>query len=237
MKKILLSTVYILSLFLISCGGGDTEGGDGNGGGPVDPPTPQKPSKAVLSKPANNTECLEVDAVKFEWNASENTTSYTLNVKNLLTNEISTNTITSTSAEVTLTKGFPYSWQVISTNATSFVAESDKWKFYLSGEALKNHAPFPAEILTPIPGSSVSSGSISLSWSFSDIDANDTHSFDLYLDQDGDDPATKKIVSNYGARKRTVSLTTPGVYYWRVVTKDNHGTSSDSGISTFTVLE
>ena len=151
MKKILLSTVYILSLFLISCGGGESEGGDGNGGGPVDPPTPQKPSKAVLSKPANNTECLEVDAVKFEWNASENTTSYTLNVKNLLTNEISTNTITSTSAEVTLTKGFPYSWQVISTNATSFVAESDKWKFYLSGEALKNHAPFPAEILTPIP--------------------------------------------------------------------------------------
>ena len=67
MKKVLLSTVYILSLFLISCGGGESEGGDGNGGGPVDPPTPQKPSKAVLSKPANNTECLEVDAVKFEW--------------------------------------------------------------------------------------------------------------------------------------------------------------------------
>ena len=71
MKKILLSTVCILSLFLISCGGGDSEGG-GNGGGPVDPPpTPQKPSKAVLSKPENNTECLEVDAVKFEWNASK----------------------------------------------------------------------------------------------------------------------------------------------------------------------
>ena len=186
MKKVLLSTAYILSLFLISCGGGESEGGDGNGGGPVDPPTPQKPSKAVLSKPENNTECLEVDAVKFEWNASENTISYTLNVKNLLTNEISTNTITSTSAEVTLTKGFPYSWQIISTNSTSFVAESDKWKFYLSGEALKNHAPFPAEILTPKPGSSVSSGSVSLSWSFSDIDANDTHSFDLHLDQDID---------------------------------------------------
>ena len=45
------------------------------------------------------------------------------------------------------------------------------------------------------------------------------------------------MISNYGARKRTVSLNTPGVYYWRVVTKDNHGTSSDSGISTFTVLE
>ena len=50
-------------------------------------------------------------------------------------------------------------------------------------------------------------------------------------------PSTKKIISNYGARKRTISLNTPGIYYWRVITKDNHGTSSDSGISTFTVLE
>ena len=236
MKKVLLSTVFFISILLISCGG--SAEGEGGESGPVDPPpTPQKPSKAVLEKPANNSECLEVDAVKFEWNASENTTSYTINVKNLLTSEIITNTITTTSLEITLTKGFPYSWQVISTNSTSFVAESDKWKFYLSGEALKNHAPFPAEILTPKPGSSVSTGSVSLSWSFSDIDANDTHSFDLYLDQNEDNPATKKIISNYGARKRTISLNTPGIYYWRVVTKDNHGTSSDSGISTFTVLE
>ena len=236
MKKVLLSTVFFISILLISCGG--SAEGEGGESGPVDPPpTPQKPSKAVLEKPANNSECLEVDAVKFEWNASENTTSYTINIKNLLTSEIITNTITTTSLEITLTKGFPYSWQVISTNSTSFVAESDKWKFYLSGEALKNHAPFPAEILTPKPGSSVSSGSVSLSWSFSDIDANDTHSFDLYLDQDEDNPSTKKIVSNYSATKRTTSIDTPGVYYWRVVTKDNHGTSSDSGISTFTVLE
>jgi hypothetical protein len=232
MKKILLSTVCFISILLISCGGSTDDGG---GGGPVDPPpTPQKPGKSVLGKPANNTECLEVDAVKFEWNSSENTTSYTINVKNLLTNEIVSNTTTSTSVDITLEKGNPYSWYVISTNSTSLVTESDKWKFYLSGEALKNHAPFPAEILTPKPGASVSSGSVSLSWTFSDIDANDTHSFDIYLDQND---ATKKIISNYGAKKRTVSLNTPGVYYWRVVTIDNHGTSSDSGISTFTVLE
>ena len=142
-------------------------------------------------------------------------TSYTLNVKNLLTNEISTNTITSTSAEVTLTKGFPYSWQVISTNATSFVAESDKWKFYLSGEALKNHAPFPAEILTPKPGSSVSSGSISLSWSFSDIDANDTHSFDLYLDQNGDSTLN---TADYSSTKKSVTLSSLGTSHSHFLT-------------------
>ena len=206
MKKNIF-TISLLSVLLISCGGGGTD----DGGGPVDPPAPQKPSKSVLSKPDNNSECLEVDAVKFEWNSSNNTTSYTINVKNLITNEISTNTTTSTSVEITLTKGYPYSWQIISSNSTSFVAESDKWKFYLSGEPLKNHAPFPAEIITPKPGSSVNSGQIQLSWSFSDIDSNDTHVFDIYIDKvDG----SSILVKNWGATKRSLTLSDPGTYYW-----------------------
>tara|TARA_Y100000385_G_scaffold4057_1_gene4419 strand:- start:780 stop:1472 length:693 start_codon:yes stop_codon:yes gene_type:complete len=223
--------ISLLSVLLISCGGGTDDGG---GTDPVDPPAPQKPSKAVLSKPENNTECLEVDAVKFEWNTSNNTTSYTINVKNLTTNEITTNTSTSTSAEITLTKGYPYSWQIISTNLTSFVTESDKWKFYLSGEPLKNHAPFPAEIISPKPGSSLNTGQVQLSWSFSDIDSNDTHGFDIYIDKvDG----SSILVKNWGATKRTLTLDEPGKYYWRIVTVDNHNSSSDSGVSTFTVLE
>ena len=234
MKKIYFKSIYVLSLILFSCGGSSGDDGGGSGG-PVDPPpTPQKPQKAVLSKPENNSECLEVDAVKFEWNTAANTTSYTLNVKNLLTNEISSTTTTSTSADVTLTKGFPYSWQVISTNSTTFVGESDKWKFYLSGEPVKNHAPFPAEIVDPSPGASVNSGSVQLSWTFSDVDSDDTHSFDLYLDKvDG----STLLVSGWGATKRTISVSDPGTYYWRVVTKDNHNASSDSGVSTFVVLE
>ena len=235
MKKIFFTSIYLLSLIMISCGGGGDENGGGGNGGPVDPPpTPQKPQKAVLSKPENNTECLEVDAVKFEWNTAQNTTSYTLNIKNLTTNEISTNTTTSTSAEITLEKGFPYSWQIISTNSTSFVAESDKWKFYLSGEPLKNHAPFPAEIVAPSPGASLNTGSVQLSWTFSDIDSNDTHSFDIYIDKED---ASTLLASNWGATKRTISLTDPGTYYWRIVTKDNHGASSDSGISSFIIFE
>ncbi|MGB0633213.1 MAG: hypothetical protein ACPGKX_01410 [Flavobacteriaceae bacterium] len=234
MRKIFFTSIYLLSLIMISCGGGGDENG-GGGNGPVDPPpTPQKPQKAVLSKPENNTECLEVDAVKFEWNTAQNTTSYTLNVKNLTTNEISTTTTTSTSAEITLEKGFPYSWQIISTNSTSFVAESDKWKFYLSGEPLKNHAPFPAEIVAPSPGASLNTGSVQLSWTFSDIDSNDTHSFDIYIDKED---ASTLLARNWGATKRTISLTDPGTYYWRIVTKDNHGASSDSGISSFIILE
>ena len=54
MKKILLTTVCFISILLISCGSGGEDDG-GGGGGPIDPPpTPQRPSKAVISKPANN---------------------------------------------------------------------------------------------------------------------------------------------------------------------------------------
>jgi hypothetical protein len=62
MKKILLTTVCFISILLISCGsGGDADGG---GSGPVDPPpTPQKPGKSVLGKPANNSECLEAEVM------------------------------------------------------------------------------------------------------------------------------------------------------------------------------
>ena len=192
MKKILLSTVCFISILLISCGGSTDDGG---GSGPVDPPpTPQKPGKSVLGKPANNTECLEVDAVKFEWNKSDDTSSYTLIIKNLLTQEKISQTTTSTNVEITLTKGFPYSWQIISTNTSSSTASSAKWKFYLSGTAQKNHAPFPADILTPKPGATLTVGNIQLSWSFSDVDTSDSHTFDVYLDKK--DASTLNI-SNY----------------------------------------
>ena len=235
MKKILIATFCVLSSILISCSGGSDEGstGGGGGGGPIDP-GPVSPSAATLSKPTNNSECLEVDAVKFEWAKSNNTDSYTIVIKNLLTLEQISATTTSTSLEITLTKGFPYSWYIISTNTTTSTASSTKWKFYLSGEAQKNHAPFPADILAPKPGETVSTGSIQLSWSFSDIDTSDQHTFNIYMDlKDGSTINS----SNYTATKKTITINEPGTYYWKIVTKDNHGSSSDSGVSTFIVTE
>ena len=236
MKNITLkSIVLIFSILLMSCGGsGGDEGNNGGNNGGGDPPGPIAPKAATLSKPANNSECLEVDAVKFEWNKSDDTTSYTIVVKNLLTQESMSQTTTDTSVEITLTKGFPYSWYIISTNTSTSTASSAKWKFYLSGTPQKNHAPFPADILAPKPGATLTVGNIQLSWSFSDVDTSDTHKFDIYLDKKD---ASTRNTSNYTASKKTVSLNEPGTYYWRVVTKDNHGSSSDSGTSTFILIE
>jgi len=232
MKKILILSFFVFSIALPSCSGSSDGGNNGGEGG--EPVGPAAPSAAKLTKPANNSECLEVEAVKFEWNKSNDTTSYTIVIKNLLNSEIKSQTTTSNSAEITLNKGNPYSWYIISTNTSTATATSDKWKFYLSGEAQKNHAPFPADILAPRPGETVNAGVIQLSWSFSDVDSSDTHSFDVYLDtKDGSSVNT----SNYTYTKKTVTLSNPGTYYWKIVTKDNHGSTSDSGVSTFIVIE
>ena len=127
-----------------------------------------------------------------------------------------------------------HSWQITSSNSSNTTAKSDKWKFYLSGEALTNYAPFPAELLTPAPDASVEKGNIELTWSVSDIDEDDSHKFDIYLDQSD---ASTRIFSNHSTRSKTITLSTTGKYYWRIVTIDNHGSNSDSGISSFTVTD
>jgi len=224
MKKILILSFFVFSIALPSCSGDDYELRE-----------LKDPEIAVLLKPDNNTECLEVEAVKFEWGKSENTETYTIVVTNLLSKEIITQETTSPTREITLVKGKPYSWQVTSSNSKVVKkSKSEIWKFYLSGEALFNHAPFPAEILAPLYDVSVTKGAIELSWSASDIDTSDTHSFDIYLDQTD---ASTLNTTDHSSTKKSVTLNSLGTYYWKVITKDNFGNNSDSGVYKFTVTE
>ncbi len=193
---------------------------------------PVDPAAANLSKPANNTQCLEVDKVKFEWNKSDNTDTYTITIIDLISSATVTQNTSTNTVEITLTKGKPYSWQITSKNkSTSKTAKSEVWKFYLSGAADSNHAPFPAEIIAPKNDTTVSAGSIELSWKVSDVDVGDTHKFDVKLDKTN---ATTVICTDQADTKKTITLTA-GVYYWRVIAKDNNGNHSESGVYKFTV--
>ena len=193
---------------------------------------PVDPEAANLSKPANNSQCLEVDSVNFEWNKSENTDSYTITIINLDTNETTNKNSNTNSVEVSLEKGKPYSWQITSKNKnTSKTAKSEIWKFYLSGAANTNHAPFPAEIIAPKNDAVVSAGSIELSWKVSDVDVGDTHTFDVLIDELD---ASTVVSQDQADTKKTVDLT-KGVYYWAIIAKDSKQNHSHSGIYKFTV--
>ncbi len=228
MKKYL----YVLPLMMLLACGGKSGGGDTP---TPPPPPPPAPTAATLKTPAQNSECLDGENVEFSWNASENTDSYTIVVKNLLTTSQISQTTTSTSVTIKLELGKPYSWFITSSSSTSTqTASSTKWKFYLKGEATTNYAPFPADLITPKSESSVNSGSVKFEWNGSDVDEDDSLTFDLYVDTNN--PPTNKVKTNLSSSTTNVTLDA-GTYYWKIVTKDSQGSNSDSGVAMFKAVD
>ena len=224
--------LYVLPLMMLLACSGKSGGDDPT---PPPPPTPPAPTAVTLKTPAQNSECLDGENVEFSWNSSENTDSYTIVVKNLLTTSQISQTTTSTSVTIKLEKGQPYSWFITSSSSTSTeTASSTKWKFYLKGEPTTNYAPFPADLITPKPESSVSSGSINFEWNGSDVDEGDSLTFDLYVDTNY--PPTNKIKTNLSSSTTNVNLDA-GTYYWKIVTKDSQGSNSDSGVVMFKAVD
>jgi hypothetical protein len=232
MKK-LKYILFITLIVLVSCKG--KEGGGGDGG--VDPPPPAPaPKAATLNAPANNSECLDGENVEFKWAASENTDTYEIFIKNLLTQSEQSQTTTSTSVTINLTKGQPYSWYIVSkSNTSTETAQSAKWKFYLKSEPVSNYSPFPADLVSPKSEATVSTGSIKFEWSGSDADSGDTLTFDIYVDSSN--PPTTRIKANHSSSSINHPINDSGTYYWKIITKDNSGSNSDSGVSKFKVVD
>lgn len=222
----------IVGILSLSCGGGGDE--------PAPPPVQKiPPSAATLIFPYQNSECLEgtnvtntQSTINFEWSNAANTNSYELVVKNLKTTVSTTHTSTTNSKSVVLERGVPYSWYVISKSTTvAETATSSTWKFYNAGLATQSYPPFPAEILAPLMGAFVTatSNTVTLKWKGSDVE-NDIASYEVYFGV-ANPPAIHK--PNHTTMELAVTTTANTVYYWKVVTKDTKGNTSDSGIYQF----
>ena len=231
MRKIL----GLLSAFaLLSCGGGDSA---------PEPPPPvviTPPSAAALIFPDNNTECNEgtvlnanQSSVTFRWTDAQNTDTYELNLRNLSNNNTARTNASVNSAEITLLRGTPYEWFVVSrANGTNETATSPTWKFYNEGPGVENYAPFPAEVVSPARGTTVAAtGSITLEWSGSDVD-NDLSDFEVFF---GTDPSALVSIGTTTESTLDTSIDTGTVYYWRVISQDSQGNTSQSEIFEFRV--
>jgi hypothetical protein len=227
MKKAIFTLLSIV--ILTACGGhkGNT-------------PAPS-PGKPTLLAPAQNEVCTQgvvispaQSTVILKWTAAANTTNYEVNIKNLEDGITLTQTTVNTQFDATLKRNTPYSWSVTSKAANNNTStSSDIWKFYNSGPAVVNYAPFPAEILAPAMKQTItiSNGKITLSWNGSDVD-NDIVNYDVYLG-DSSSPALLqgKVLEN---TIKDVPVSVGKTYYWKVVTRDSKGNTSDSGIYQFT---
>jgi hypothetical protein len=223
-------TIAAMTLLLSSCGSG---GGDG------DPGSGTKPTAAALLSPANNSECItgtsisETESkVTLDWNASENTDSYLVYVKNLITqSERQYNSNGNTSLDLNLLKGTPYSWYVISkSNSSEQTAVSPKWKFYNSGNGTQNYIPFPADVIEPPMSSTISGATVNLIWSGGDADGDITE-YKVYMDSNASPSTLIGTVTTESLNG--ISVTANTTYYWKVITKDSAGNTSGSTVFQF----
>lgn len=233
-----LNRTYIifLSFFLLiltSCRGGD----DSN---PTPDPEIKDPTSAILIFPENNKECYEgtivndnESKVTFQWNESENTDSYEVNIKNLNTNETSKTTANTNELEVTINRGTPYQWFVVSkTIDNTTTANSNIWKFYNSGLGDVNYVPFPADVISPQRGSEIeNTNTVSLEWNTVDLD-NDIINYEVFIGT-LNPPDTSLGITLQTTIEATVSSAT--VFYWMVKTTDNAGNISESEVFEFRV--
>ena len=205
---------------------------------------PKPPVAANLVFPDKDSECTtgqdlneSTSEIEFKWMASEHTESYELRVTNLNTNITQTMNTSAISAKLPIAKGEPFSWLVRSKNTkVTDVAISSTWHFYNAGY-LTTHAPFPAQLVNPQNGASLFkdiNNEITLAWSAADVD-NDIIGFEVYFSTEN--PPLDLIASPTSTRRNeVVGVSSDTTYYWRVITKDAEGNSSQSGVFTFKAL-
>jgi len=189
------------------------------------------PTAAALTLPANNTVCYEganvsslTSDVSFSWSTAKDTEIYELVITNLNTLTNTTKSVNSENkATVSLNKGTPYRWYIISkSNKSKETANSEVWKFYLAGDGASTFAPFPALIIAPVSGASVTpnAGKVNLIWSGADPDTK-VLSYEIYIDTDQAKVLNRQVVPSVTASSNLLVTVKSGtIYYWSVKTTD-----------------
>ncbi|MGD1947100.1 MAG: hypothetical protein ACFB0A_12775 [Croceivirga sp.] len=227
--KYLRPIVLILMLIFMGCGGSDGDDDAPNPtGGTDDEPEIPAPTASTLIFPEDNSECTTgvinpenetLSTITFEWNASQNTDSYFVTVTDLNSGTSTFANVATNSADITLSRGTPFSWFVNSrAQGTTTNTDSATFRFYNEGPGIENYAPFPAVAVNPTRGQNLSGiTSVTLEWSTSDID-DDIDEYEIFF---GTDPAA---LTSLGKVTETnladISVTAGTTYYWEVITKD-----------------
>ena len=196
------------------------------------------PEQAVLINPENNNTCLFSNSntsfadVEFSWTESKYTDNYDLLIQNKITNENKLKTTNLTTSQVTLERGVPYSWYVISkSDSSENIALSEIRNFYLEAESQLAHIPFPAKLIYPLNGSILNSVNIvSFQWEGYDLDG-DIESYDLIIENasNGEEIKYEKIL----IQALDIELQKGNVYLWKIITRDKENNISTSVTSNF----
>lgn len=206
--------------------------------------SPKPPGQVQLVFPDRNSECTtgqslnaETSQVEFRWEEGANVDTYELRVTNSNTGVVQTISTASTAARLPIAKGEPFSWFVRSKNTqVPETVSSEIWNFYNAG-SVTTFAPFPADIIAPRMSENVFkdiNNEITLSWSAADLD-DDILEYEVYVSvASPPEDLVGTLPKDATTLKVTVAPNT--VYYWSVITKDEEGNATNSGIYSFRVL-
>ncbi|MCF7560244.1 hypothetical protein L3X39_06295 [Sabulilitoribacter multivorans] len=188
------------------------------------------PQKNMLCNEGTNLTPTE-STVFFEWRANDSE-NYKITIENLSTGEIIQDETTTDIIPIVIKRATAYKWFVESTKGGT-AHKSEVWQFYNAGPGVQSYAPFPAVIVAPNMAESLpTTSSVTLQWTADDVD-DDIVGYDIYFSTD----ATPSIFSaDVAATELNVSTASNTIYYWKVITKDSFGNTSDSGIHQFKVL-
>ena len=173
------------------------------------------PEQAVLILPEDNTSCLYVSqssstaSVDFSWQEAQHTDEYLVVVKNLTTEEETTSRTVNTSIRLTLSRGVPYQWKVITVSKLSSVETSSRsFSFYLEAQVV-----------------SLTNGQYNFSWQGEDLD-NDLSHYTLSIGTSAD--TLNEIATDITASSFSAALNAGEVYFWQIISFDQNGNSTKS---------
>ena len=250
MSSIKLYSTFILLILMIGCSSkGDDpandvnpQGNDDNNNDNTEEVAP--PLAAELIFPEDNTECNEGEIesdfrsiVTFEWTAAQRADSYTVKIINLENQQVLTVNTTDTEAPVSISRGTPYEWYVLSqTNGTNANAKSETWQFFNAGPGIESHSPFPAELLSPLDDSVLDYGTdrLYLEWEGNDLD-NDLLVYEVYFDTDNEFDEPVAITEEQSYFFWDPSISAGMTYYWQIKTIDQDANTSTSAVYSFTL--
>lgn len=202
-------------------------------------PTPD-PVAVQLVAPKNLDRCTTADKlndtesqVNFVWNAALYTDDYELVIRNQKTGIVKRKTTVLTSLNQVLQRGANYSWWVVSRGAlTAITTKSEVWHFYVEGEPELKHTPFPAALLFPDYEETVSpaNNQVQLEWKGSDLD-NDIAFYQLFFGTNVDNLVL--VEDNLTQTEHLENVASNTSYYWKVVTVDREGNTSESRLGQF----
>jgi hypothetical protein len=122
-----------------------------------------------------------------------------------------------------------YYWKIVAWDNNNVSSESSIWNFTTEGP---NNSPYEPSNPDPYNGETGVDIESILSWTGGDPDPGDTVFYDVYFGDTNPPPLVSIGQSETSFDPGTLDLCT--IYYWKIVTEDEHGATTEGPIWSFT---